>query len=135
MVNHCSRRGWKVRATRVTLVTLVTSNVIQGTSETRETLAIPGTPDMHRTTLRTQGMLTLARLPPRHRCLAASATLSLAHNSQGSQTRRLVTPRTVQLLTYSVLMALHHRSTISTAAFVVSIDERLLPFLSVRSRR
>lgn len=113
MVNHCSRRGWKVRATRVTLVT---SNVIQETRATRVTHETQGIPDMHRTTLRTQGMLTLARLPPRHRCLAASATPSLVHNSQ-------------------VLMALHHRSTISTAASVVSIDDRSPPFLSVRSRR
>ena len=89
MVNHCSRRGWKVRATRVTLVT---SNVIQETRATRVTHETQGTPDMHRTTLRTQGMLTLARLPPRHRCLAASATPSLVHNSQGSQTRRLFDP-------------------------------------------
>ena len=78
-----------MRATRVIRVTLVTSNVIQETSETRETLATQEIPDMHRTTLRTQGMLTLARLPPRHRCLAASAKPSQAHNSQGSQTRRL----------------------------------------------
>jgi len=75
-----------VRATRVILVT---SNVIQETRETRETQGIP---DIHRTILRTQGMLTLARLPPRHRCLAASATLSPVHNSQGSQTRRLFVP-------------------------------------------
>jgi hypothetical protein len=34
-----------------------------------------------------------------------------------------------------VPMALHHRSTTSTAAFVVSIDERSLSSLSVRSRR
>lgn len=86
MDNHCNRKGWKVRATRVILVTLVTSSVIQ---EIRET---PGIPDMHRTTPRTQGMLTLARLPPRPRCLAASAKPSPAHNSKGSQTRRLFDP-------------------------------------------
>jgi hypothetical protein len=89
MANHCNRKEWKVHAIRVTLGT---SNVIQETREIRETLATQGIPDMHRTTLRTQGMLTLARLPPRHRCLAASATPSPVHNSQGSQTRRLVTP-------------------------------------------
>jgi hypothetical protein len=89
MVNNCSRRGWKLRATRVTLVT---SNVIQEIRAIRVTHETQGIPDMHRTTLRTQGMLTLARLPPRHRCLAPSATRSLAHNSQGSQTRRLFDP-------------------------------------------
>ena len=85
MVNHCNRRGWKVRAIRVTLVT---SNVIQETSATLVTHETQGIPDMHRTTLRIQGMLTLVRLPPRHRYLE-SAKPSLAHNSQGSQTRRL----------------------------------------------
>lgn len=89
MVNHCNRRGWKVRAIRVTLVT---SHVIQEIRATRVTHETQGIPDIHRTTLRTQGMLTLARLLLRHRCLAASATPSLVHNSQGLQTRRLFDP-------------------------------------------
>lgn len=95
MVSRCSRRGWKVCATRATHVIRVTSRVTPEVipevipEVTRETLGIP---DMDRTTLRTQGMLTLARLPPRPRCLAASATPSLAHNSKGSQTRSLCDP-------------------------------------------
>jgi hypothetical protein len=88
MVNHCNRRGWKVRATRVTHVIFGTFHVIRETLETRETQGIP---DMHRTTPRIQGMLTLARLPLQHRCLA-SANPSLAHNNQGSQTRCLFGP-------------------------------------------
>jgi hypothetical protein len=77
-----------VRATRATLAIF---HGIHEIKEIRETQETPGIPDMHRTMLRTQGTLTLARLPLRHRCLA-SATPSLAHNSQGSQTRRLFDP-------------------------------------------
>jgi hypothetical protein len=81
-----------VCAIRATLVTHAISSATQETQEIQETSETPGIPDMHRITLRTQGMLTLARLPLRPRCLMASATLSLAHNSKGSQTRSLFDP-------------------------------------------
>jgi hypothetical protein len=86
-----------VRVTRAThvissVISSVIREAIQGISETCETRETRGIPDTHRTTLRTQGMLTLARLPLRPRCLAASATPSLAHNSKGSQTRSLSDP-------------------------------------------